>query len=182
MVAVLGKRCLLTLVLFCGLTLFMNQVEASDTEIALKAGFTFNFARYSEWSGQAALRGSFQLCSPDLHFVTVAEDVLAGQTVHGLPITVSHVELVHQAMSQCNLLFVSAAYRAQWQALDKHLFRHTMLVGETADFIKYGGHIRFFLLSGKIRFEVAPDALKEVGIVMSSKVLRLSRVISEGAQ
>ena len=52
-----------------------------------------------------------------------------------------------------------------------------MVVGETDVFIQSGGHIRFFLSSGKIRFEIAPKQLKDAGITMSSKVLRLARVV-----
>jgi hypothetical protein len=53
-----------------------------------------------------------------------------------------------------------------------------MIVGETDNFIVQGGHIRFFLSGGKIRFEVSPDKLKLSGITMSSKVLRLGRVVN----
>jgi hypothetical protein len=52
-----------------------------------------------------------------------------------------------------------------------------MIVGETDGFIAAQGHIRFFLSSSKVRFEVAPSKLKKAGITMSSKVLRLARVV-----
>ncbi|MEE1675871.1 YfiR family protein [Agarivorans aestuarii] len=156
-----------------------SEVSAADKEAALKAGFMFNFARYSEWQGVAKPLGYFKLCSPDIEFVDTASWVLHKQRINELEIRVSLVELDSLAINQCNLLFVPTAFRQAWQNVDKSLLPHTMLVGETPDFIQQGGHIRFFLLAGKIRFEVAPAALKKADISMSSKVLRLSRVVKE---
>lgn len=156
-----------------------SEVSAADKEAALKAGFMFNFARYSEWQGLAKPLGYFKFCSPDMEFVDTASWVLHKQRINELEIRVSLVELDSLSINQCNLLFVPAAYRKTWLTVDRALLPHTMLVGETPDFIQQGGHIRFFLLSGKIRFEVAPGALKKADITMSSKVLRLSRIVKE---
>ncbi|MDO6761938.1 YfiR family protein [Agarivorans sp. 1_MG-2023] len=158
------------------------NAELNDKEAALKAGFLFNFARYSDWQVAATPVGYFKLCSPDSDFLDTASWVLHQQTIHGLGIKVALVELDSLNINQCNLLFVTHRYREQWVTTDKSLLLHTMLVGETPDFIKLGGHIRFFLASGKIRFEVAPESLKKADIVMSSKVLRLSRIVKEGEQ
>ena len=55
-----------------------------------------------------------------------------------------------------------------------------MLVGESEGFLITGGHINFFIVSGKVRFEIDPKSLRHSGINMSSKVLRLGRIY-EGA-
>ena len=52
-----------------------------------------------------------------------------------------------------------------------------LLVGENDGFIESNGHIRFFLSSGKVRFEISPNNLKIDGLTMSSKVLRLARIV-----
>ncbi|MGY5449682.1 YfiR family protein [Agarivorans sp. MS3-6] len=171
------KRPMLVISLISYLLFSPDCLAANDKELSLKAGFVFNFARYSEWQDQAPLVGYFRLCSPDISFVDSASEVLAEQTIHDLPILISYMSLDSSDITQCNLLFISAAYQQQWQQVDKRLLPNTMLVGEAANFMKNGGHIRFFLLAGKIRFEVDPEKLKQSGIVMSSKVLRLSRIV-----
>ncbi|WP_220718249.1 YfiR family protein [Agarivorans litoreus] len=172
------KRFVTSLIMLA-LAVAAGETGAADKEAALKAGFMFNFARYSEWQGLAKPLGYFKLCSPDIEFVDTASWVLHKQRIHELEIRVSLVELDSLSINQCNLLFVPTAYRKNWLTVDRTLLSHTMLVGEAPDFIHQGGHIRFFLLAGKIRFEVAPEELKKADITMSSKVLRLSRVVKE---
>ena len=168
------KACLSVLML-----LLAGYATASEKEQAIKAGFLFNFARYSEWLAPATPLGYFKLCSPDLEFVDKAAWVLHEHTVHDLPIRVSLVDLNSLDINQCNLLFVSSSFYQQWLGVDKSLLSNTMLVGEDEEFIHQGGHIRFFLLGGKVRFAISPDALNKANIVMSSKVLRLSRIVKE---
>ena len=55
-------------------------------------------------------------------------------------------------------------------------FSNLMLVGEFDGFLASGGHINFFIVGGKVRFEIDPIKLKNSGINMSSKVLRLGRI------
>ncbi len=170
------KRCLNVLLL---VLVMAGQAVANEKELAIKAGFLFNFARYSEWSAPATPLGYFKLCSPDIEFVDKAAWILHERTVHDLPIKVSFVDLNSLEINQCNLLFVSSGFYQQWLSVDKSLLSNTMLVGENEEFIHQGGHIRFFLLAGKVRFAISPDALNKANIVMSSKVLRLSRIVKE---
>ena len=58
----------------------------------------------------------------------------------------------------------------------------SMLVGDFESFIPSGGHISFFIVGGKVRFEIDPVKLKQAGINMSSKVLRLGRMHQRGLQ
>jgi len=75
------------------------------------------------------------------------------------------------------MLFITSDTFAQWQKMMPLELKNIMVIGETDLFIENGGHIKFFLSSGKIRFEIAPKQLKDAGITMSSKVLRLARVV-----
>ncbi|ABI70624.1 YfiR family protein [Shewanella frigidimarina] len=151
---------------------------AVEKEYALKAGFLFNFARYGEWNNQANTASSFTLYSPDNSFISVSRSILKGRKVNNLPIENVEVSLTETNLAQCNILFITTDTLESWQQLNNKYLADVMIVGETDNFIEQGGHIRFFLSGGKIRFEVSPDKLKLSGITMSSKVLRLGRVVN----
>ncbi|MCL1096660.1 YfiR family protein [Shewanella gelidii] len=167
--------------LFSGLLLTLlllgESVAAVDKEYALKAGFLFNFARYGEWSPEPAASPAFSICSPDASFIEVAGKVLKGQKVSGAPIESIVVDLTAQSLESCSLLFITAATMPAWAGVDNKELYNVMVVGESEGFIEAGGQIRFFLSGGKIRFEVSPKKLKLSGISMSSRVLRLGRVL-----
>jgi hypothetical protein len=52
-----------------------------------------------------------------------------------------------------------------------------LTVGETDDFIRAGGIIRFIEAGRKIRFEINPDAADRVSLRLSSRLLRLADIV-----
>ena len=169
--------------ILCGslITLLLTISQSAiaiEKEYALKAGFLFNFARYGEWNNQVNTASSFTLCSPDTSFINVSRSILNGRKVNKLPIENVDVSITETDLDQCNILFITADTFEFWEQLNNKHLANVMIVGETDNFIEQGGHIRFFLSGGKIRFEVSPDKLKLSGITMSSKVLRLGRVVN----
>ena len=134
------------------LTLLSASVGAVEKEYMLKAGFLYNFARFGHW---------------DYHLESLNEFIIYNKLI-----TLDEV-----TTSACNMLFITSDTFIEWQNITPLELKNVMLIGETDTFIENGGHIRFFLSSGKIRFEIAPKQLKDAGITMSSKVLRLARVV-----
>ncbi|WP_350431603.1 YfiR family protein [Shewanella sp. H8] len=156
-----------------------QSASAIEKEYALKAGFLFNFARYGEWNNHSNTATSFTLCSPDSSFINTSRTVLSGRKVNKLPIKNIEVILTESDLTLCDILFITADTLESWQQSNNKHLSDVMIVGETDNFIQQGGHIRFFLSGGKIRFEVSPDRLTLSGITMSSKVLRLGRVVND---
>lgn len=150
-----------------------------DREIVLKSGFIYNFARLSEGGFLPVHSKKFYICSQDDDFLAVSSEVLEGKTVKGLEVTTRKVRSINAA-EDCNILFVSKRHYPLWK---DHLLQspleNTMLIGEDKGFLLSGGHINFFLLSGKVRFEVSLPNLQRSGFHLSSKVLRLGRVHGE---
>ena len=150
---------------------------ASQREDAIKSGFIYNFARYSqgEWFNYKD-SASYNICSFNKQFVDVAKYTLKDRSIKNVPVSVHLLSPESANLSDCNTLFITQNDTEIWQNLiiDKQFFK-LMLVGEFSDFLATGGHINFFSIGGKIRFEVDPIKLQESGINMSSKVLRLGR-------
>ena len=160
-------------------SLLSNYAMASLREDAIKSGFLYNFARYSEgrWFNPK-LDNNYTICSFDIQFVDVAIQTLKDRTINGVPVVVHLLNSEFEDLSHCKTLFILKNDINKWPALiENHALLTTelMLVGEFEGFIASGGHINFFIVAGKVRFEVNTLRLKESGIGMSSKVLRLAR-------
>ena len=166
--------CLLILVFFVP-----EHAMASQREDAIKSGFIYNFARYSqgEWF-DATQQSSYNLCSFDTQFVDVATHTLNNLNIENVPVVVHLLTSTTEKISDCNTLFISKNDIDKWMYLvtNKALSKlKLMLVGESDNFIASGGQINFFITGGKVRFEVDTVKLERAGIHMSSRVLRLGR-------
>ncbi|WP_293268825.1 YfiR family protein [Neptunomonas sp.] len=147
-----------------------------DREITLKTGFIFNFSRFGQWESNFSDKANFTLCSPDRIFVEVARKNLAKKRVGKLPIKVIETS-VNDDYEACDVIFITKQFYLNWKDNFSHpVSKGVMLIGESKGFIQAGGHINFFLLGGKIRFEVSIKNLKNSGLQLSSKVLRLGKI------
>ncbi|MFT6986788.1 MAG: amino acid transporter [Psychromonas sp.] len=170
------RKCSASLLLV--MILFVSgQAAASSREYAIKSGFIYNFARYShgEWFN-AELKPTYNICSFDAQFVDIATYTLKARTIENRSVVVHLLTSEFKGITDCNTLFLSKNDIDKWDYLSKNEpLSKLMLVGEFDGFIGSGGHLNFFIVGGKVRFEVNPDKLKQSGIDMSSKVLRLGR-------
>jgi hypothetical protein len=160
----------------------VGDVYASDREIALKAGLIFNFAVYSkgEWFDTVKHK-NYLICSPDPSFVRVARKTLQNKKVRNSPVLVQYISLDTFRSYHCNAIFFSANRNIalKFDPLNSN-FLAAMLIGESDGFIESGGHINFFLAGGRVRFEIDPAGLSNSNIDVSSKVIRLGKVVSRG--
>ncbi|WP_413699172.1 YfiR family protein [Psychromonas sp. KJ10-10] len=119
---------------------------ASPREDAIKSGFMYNFARYSEgkWFN-APLMKSYNICSFNDQFVLTANQTLKNRSIKNVPVSVLFLTSEFANIDHCHTLFISKEDIDKWSYLSKYLAITTiMLVGEFDDFILTGGHINFF--------------------------------------
>lgn len=164
--------CIFTLIGFTSITGI-----ASPREDAIKSGFIYNFARYSQgdWFNESKNK-NYYICSFNAEFISNAKQTLKERKIKDSPVVMSLLSSKLDTIDHCNTLFMTKDDVEKWQYLVEQVpMNFIMLVGEFDDFIVTGGHINFFIVGGKVRFEVNPDRLKQSGILMSSKVLRLGR-------
>jgi len=153
----------------------LSPVRSSEREYAIKSGFIYNFARYStgEWFDPET-SDFYKICSNDAAFIAAARNTLSKQTVKGKPVVIT---LIDHAQTGCHSLFVLNDDDHNKVLIDSAEFHNTMIIVESRNFKENLGHINLFKTGGKIRFEIAPNRLKEANIVLSSKVMRMGRVI-----
>lgn len=78
-------------------------------------------------------------------------------------------------MGQCDLIYIALSEEARVPSLVDDLKGEAVLtVSEIPDFLDNGGMIRFFRSDNTLRFEINESAIREEGITLRSKLLRLA--------
>lgn len=155
-----------------------NAQADGDREYALKSGFIVNFVRFTQGLHTPEAT-SIVICSPDSRFVHAATETLASATIDTKPVNIMQINDIESAAS-CHVVFISRRDNFEWlNLLAKHDTAGQFIIGETDSFLRAAGHIRFFISSGKVRFEIHPRRLEESGLKLSSKVMRLGLITQE---
>ena len=151
-------------------------------EYVLKAGYIFNFTKFIKWPETTAREiddkgWNFCLVGQD-PFGTIlskfAENLKKKKVKMGVTTPVSSEE-----MRQCHILFLSQSEKTKvHQTLLPVREYPVLVIGDTPGFAEKGISINFFLQKNKIRFEVNREALNRAGLVVSSELLDLARIVS----
>lgn len=152
------------------------------SEYEVKAAFLFNIARFVEWPSSAGPEGAgeFRLC-------VVGEDPFGGalaalerRRLHGHRVVVRRPQSPLR-MERCHLLFISpSAARFRVAAVLDAVARQPVLtVGDSPGLAERGVIVNLYLERGKVRFEVNLEAAKRAGITLSSRMLRLARIVGQ---
>ena len=157
---------------------FKGAAQTSEREYALKAGLIYNFALFSDNTLISSKHMSnYTICSTSTTFVNIARKVLKDKIIHQHNVVIKDSSTSDINSDECHIIFFDQSdLFTQYQNLHPITASGIMLIGEIPNFIDLGGHINFIHLSGKIRFEINPDKLKESNIKISSKVIRLGKI------
>lgn len=158
----------------------MQGQQPVPPEYQVKSVFLFNFSQFVEWPPQ-------MLPEPGSPFVigvvgrdpfgAYLDETVRGETLKGHPMVVKRFGNAEE-VDFCHILFVSSGVSpaSVVQALPG---KGTLTVGESAEFMRTGGMIRFFKQSNRIRFEINPSAAKAADLTISSKLLSLAEISRE---
>ncbi len=149
-------------------------------EYQVKAAFLINFAKFVEWPEQA-----FSSPTAPMRLCTVGKSPLGSdlsQMVEGKTIAGHPVEVVivgrWQESRNCHIAFIGSSLKSKTKQIVEGLHGTSVLtVGETKGFADQGGIINFFSEDDRIRFEVNLQSADRASLKMSSKLLRLARIV-----
>ncbi len=153
-----------------------------DFEHEVKASFVYTVAKFVEWPDRA-----FQRPGAPLVFEVLGEDALEealeraarGKTVNGHPVEVRKAGKSGD-LSPCHVLYVGRSEAGHLRGvLDRVRGATVLTVGELARFAEDGGVMGLRLEENMIRFEVNIDAAARAHLSISSKILKLGKVIHE---
>ncbi len=151
------------------------------SEYSVKAAFLLNFARLVEWPDSAFDAPSdpvvLGILGAEAFEAAVAADI-GKQRVGARAVRLVRLSGA-QAAAGCHVVFVSAAEHSDAGALLAAFGGASVLtVGESDGFARQGGIFNFYHEGKKIRFEINPAAADRAGIRISSRLLRLARIVA----
>jgi len=171
---------LVWLLLAASLLVSSAQAQA-QSEDQVMAAFLLNFARYVEWpanafaSDDAPLR-ICMLASPE--FSDVVSSTVSGKNVGSRTVVVEMTSDLASAKS-CHVLFLGRDVETTSAEAVAALGRSSVFtVADREGFADAGGIANFFVEDKKIRFEINPKAAKRADLKISSRLLRLARVVN----
>ena len=151
-------------------------------EYELKAAFLLNFVRLVEWPSSAFADGKAPYVIgvfSDDPFEGALDSVLDGERASGRSVRVRRLRVPGEAPG-CHLVFVPASQAGHFASLRSVLADSpVLLVAESEDFARRGAVINLFREEGRIRFEVNRSAARRAGLKLSSRLLRLARLVEE---
>jgi hypothetical protein len=148
-------------------------------EYTIKAALLYNFTRFIHWptDSLSPRNRHYRICvyGPDPYGYRL--DALEDRPRSD--ITVYRYELLNDALTGCQILFISELDDRRVKSVTKFLVSHPILtVGESENFILSGGMVGLVREEDTVKFEINLRTVNAAGLEMSSQLLRIAtRVI-----
>ena len=163
-----------------GQALAVESAYAAAVEYEVKAAFIHNFTKFIDWPPEAfeakdsplrvGILGTGPIDSPLMN--------LNGKKVQKRFLEVSRVQHLDE-VSQYHVIFVNPSENGRMRSILRTLKDTGILtIGDMTGFAEQCGIINFYLKSGKVRFEINIEASRRENLQISSKLLRLARIIN----
>ena len=158
-----------------------GQSSASNPEDALKAGFLYNFAKFTNWPHMDDLDMSINFC---VERDTLAPPVFEGwgrKQIKKRPVRVTFFsEADPVRLRSCDIVFIRTIEGdEELDALMELAKKNGILtVSDTEGFGKRGGHIELYLADRKLRFRVNLESLDEADLSLGAGLLRLAEIVT----
>lgn len=162
-----------------------TAAELKAPEYQVKAAFLYNFTKLTEWPTNAFTQTNSPLVVGVLGkdpFGVELDQALAGKVVSGRPLTARRVVSDDQ-IAGCHLLFISGSERSRLSELLTKLSSLPVLsVSDIDRFAARGGMVGLVPQGEELRLEVNPNAAGKAGLKLSSRLLRLARIVRSEPQ
>ncbi len=146
-------------------------------EYQLKAVYLYNFTYFIRWP-KTTFKNSFapfRICIlGEDPFRTLIDLAVENETINQRIVKIRRLHYIEES-NPCQILFVSQSehrYRSHIFAFLQN--RPILTISDMKNFIKSGGMIQFYNYKDKVRFCIANQMLKKVGIKASSRLLQLA--------
>ena len=157
-----------------------GRARALEPEFQVKAEFMERFTRFIDWPAKAFARATdpFVLCLSGKHpFGDYLDKMAKSRQLKKRRLALRVVGAPEQ-IAGCHLLFVAASESNRVAALVAAASGKAVLtVGDSAKFGEQGLIINFYLDGGNVRFELNLGAAGKSGLKLSSKLIRLGKLV-----
>ncbi len=161
--------------IFSVLLLFAVSAVHATEDVDYKAKFIIKLLDYVTWPSGAETDGSGNVVINIVGTSTMTAKL--NELGAGKNITVKEVTL-DDNIADCQILFMATAETADLAKILKKVNGTTALTVSDAEYFgNYGVMINFFADGGKTKFEVNKTVVDMAGIKISSKLLKLAKII-----
>lgn len=153
----------------------------SASEYEIKAALLYNFAKFVEWPAQ-----TFPQENTSITFCALSEtpldqplDSLKNKTLNGVKLEIKHFKNARE-VEFCHVLFIVSSQEESIEQILRRLDGSSVLtIGETEGFTQLGGMINFTVVERKVHFEINRASAERAGLMISSKLLALAKIVTD---
>jgi len=158
-----------------------GEEMSASRENQIKAAYLYQFGRYVDWPAKAfsSAKAPFVIgvlehdpLIPDL------EQIARIKKIQDRPIRIRRFSSLAD-IRPCHILYLSASLVPETQAevVRKAARQGVLLVGDSPNFLDWGGTMQFVVEDNKIRVVISRKAAKLAGLTISAKLLQVARVV-----
>jgi hypothetical protein len=149
-------------------------------DVAVKAAFLYNFAKFAEWPGLAAGAPIVICVVGDDRLAAAMVETVRGQLLSGHALEVAQPRETAQWHS-CHLLFIAdAEVRHAAAGLETLKSLPVLTISDGKDFARATGITELFIEAGRMRFAINLDTADASGVHLSSRLLGLAKIVRKG--
>lgn len=170
-------RSVLWLYLFAHISVTVAAPQSFDQYSVLSA-LTLNFARFTQWPEDESFRSKQKLrvCLVGDNLVQQAFEGINDKNVSDRTIEVVNTNRLRD-LNECHILFISELPKNLLvQVFLKVKSQPILTIGENEAFVESGGMVGMINVDGKIKLYINLPVVKASGLMISSNLLRLSRI------
>lgn len=154
--------------------------SGNKIEYKLKAVYIYNFLQFIEWPSSAFNDQNSPIVIGILGedpFGEVIDETVKSEKIGDRPIKVKRYKFISD-IDTCQVLFVCASEDKNVKNILYNLKGLPILtISDINDFAENGGNINFYVDENKLRFKINVKTLQDAKLKVSSKLLRLAKVI-----
>jgi hypothetical protein len=184
------------LLLMFAVVVCIGDEQVQNREQQIKAAFLYNFVMFTEWpADKLAEPNTITIGLLGEHPFGNTFDPIKNKTVKNKQLNIKNFGMFRKSFPQdnagklefanyieqlrkCHVLFICDSEHENYKAIIDAVKGYGVLtVGETEDFLGFGGIITFIPGTEKPVFDINLDACEHEGLKISSKVLRLARKV-----
>jgi hypothetical protein len=170
----------MVLLFFSTNTTVHGQISVAK-EYQIKALFLYNFTQFVQWPAHCFSHESAPIIIGILGedpFGSYIDELVKGEVIAKHPLIVERYPTIED-VGKCHLLFINLKEKDQVRrALNSLHTKPVLTISDADNFAKMGGMIRFIRDNERIRLRINTTAVTEAQLVISSKLLRLSEIVT----
>ncbi len=156
---------------------------SQPTQYDVEAAYLFDFGRFISWPQPRSADAPFVICIlGENPFGSALDSTIAGEVLRGRKVEDRRITRAQDALP-CSILYISSSEASRLNKILAAIQHAPVLtVSDMPDFAEHGGMVQFVLRDGRVRFEVNLASAQQVGLSMSSELLKVAVEVFRGKE